>query len=387
MDHVTGSVIRRYGEIAAANPNMISFSNGNPAASTFPTEKMRTYFEEALGRSYDPSFLKYGTARGYQPLIDALKKRLYAQYHFDWDNNDLFIVSGGTQSADIVSKLFLNAKDTVIVEEPSYSSIFNVFRFYEANLKGVPLHSEGMDLDTLEKLLQDGVKVIYTIPSFQNPSGFTMDENTRKRMYELACAYDAVILEDDPYSELRFSKEPVSPIKSLDTDGRVFYSGSFSKTLAPAFRLGYLVFNKKYSSAVTFAKQCTDMFTNTLTQYVAYRIMTDGDYDNHISNIQNTYRHKAELMRETLTANMHSSFTLSNPQGGMFMMLFTPEHVTGEEFVEKAIQHGVVCIPGSGFMLNGSADSHCVRLCYASASDEDIVKGCQILAKLTNAIG
>ena len=385
MEHISGSVIRKFAERAAADPELINFSNGNPSEVTFPIEDMRRFYDEALSTGYSDELMKYGVVKGFPPLTDFLKDRLHNKYGFDWDENDLFIVSGGTQAADITSKIWLSKGDTVLVEEPSYASCYNIFRCYEAELKGVPINEDGIDIDAVEKALMedDSIRMIYTIPSFQNPTGFSTSAMKREQLYRLASKYDVIILEDDPYAELRFSGDEISPVKSMDTEGRVFYTSSLSKVVAPSFRLGYLVVNKRYSSYVNVCKQCTDIHSNTLAQYVAWGIMTKTDYEMHLELARSEYGRKAGLIRNELINHMHPSCRVSSPSGGMFIMIFLPENIDAADFVWKGIDCGVVCVPGSGFMIDGSKVSHSVRLCYATASDEEIIKGAEIIGKLT----
>jgi len=384
MNHIEGSVIRQFAE-AALKPGLITFANGNPAPATYPIESMKRFFNEALESEEVESLLMYGTVQGYKPLVDFLKDRLTKKYGFDFEKNDLYIVSGGTQAADVVSKMWLEKGDGVITEEPSYASMYNIFRAYEANLYGVNIDETGINVDEVEGVLKNNpnIKIIYTIPSFQNPTGFSTVEDKRKKLYELACKYDVVIFEDDPYAELRFDGDEVNPIKSYDKDGRVFYTSSLSKVIAPSFRLGYLVADKKYGKLINVCKQCSDVHSNTLGQYVAWGIMTKTDYEGHIKKAQEEYRRKSHLIMETLKKYMHPSCRLSTPTGGMFIMMFMPESVDAVEFTWNGIEKGVVCVPGSGFALDGKKPSHMIRMCYATATDEEIVKGAEIVGKLT----
>ncbi len=386
MKHVKPSVIRQFAE-AALKPGLITFANGNPSPATFPVEKMRKYYQEALDeKDHDlgPLF-RYGAVLGYPPLVEALKARMTAKYGFDFEQNDLFIVSGGTQAVDLVSKIWLEKGDGVIVEEPSYASCYNIFLAYDAKLLGVGIDETGLDTDAVEETLKahPEVKVIYTISSFQNPTGYTAVAEKRKKLYELACRFDKVILEDDPYTELRFAGESVDPIKSLDTEGRVFYTSSLSKVICPSFRLGYLVADKRFRQYLNITKQVTDIHSNTLAQYVAWGILTDSDYEEHIRKAQEEYRIRAKIITETLQRTMHPSCRLSAPDGGLFIMLFMPDSVDAVDFTWKGIERGVVCVPGSGFVIDGTKPSHSIRMCYSTAPIEDIARGAEIVGKLT----
>ena len=383
MNHIKPSVIRQFAE-AALKQGLISFANGNPSPVTFPVEYMKRFYQEAL-ETGDNKLFTYGAVLGYPPLVEALKKRLAAKYGFDFEQNDLFIVSGGTQAVDLVSKIWLEKGDGVIVEEPSYSSCYNIFHAYEAELLGVGINESGIDTEAVEEMLKTHpeVKLIYTISSFQNPTGYTAVADTRKMLYELACRYDKIILEDDPYTELRFAGESVDPVKSLDTEGRVFYTSSLSKVICPSFRLGYLVADKRFRQYLNVCKQVTDIHSNTLAQYVAWGIMTKTDYEEHLNRAREEYRKRVALVTETLKKNMHPSCRISAPEGGLFMMLFMPDCVDAVEFTWKGIERGVVCVPGSGFLIDGNAPSHSIRMCYSTAPIEDVARGAEIIGKLT----
>jgi len=384
MNHVKGSVIRQFAE-AALKPGLISFANGNPSSATFPVEEMKRFFVEALNSDEKDSLLQYGAVQGYMPLVNFLKERLTNKYGFDFEKNELFMVSGGTQAVDITSKIWLEKGDAVITEEPSYASCYNIFRGYEANLIGVPIDETGIDIEATEQVLKTNpkVKMIYTIPSFQNPTGFSAVADKRRRLYELACKYDVIILEDDPYAELRFAGEATNPIKSYDTEGRVFYTSSLSKVIAPSFRLGYLVVAKEFGKYVNVCKQIMDVHSNSLGQYVAWGVMAKTDYEAHIRKAQAEYLRKSSLIVNTLKKYMHPSCKLSQPTGGLFIMMFMPECVDAVDFVWKGIDRGVVCVPGSGFALDGDLPSHSIRMCYSTAPDEEIVRGAEIVGKLT----
>lgn len=383
MHNVKGSVIRQFAE-AALNPGRISFANGNPSSDIYPVNEMRRFYCEAL-EGNAAELLQYGAVQGYRPLIDTLKERLVKRFGFDFEQNELFIVSGGTQGGDIASKILLNAGDAVITEDPSYASFFNIFRSYQAELIGIPIKENGIDLAATEEIVRDhpNVRMIYTIPTFHNPTGFTASVENRRGLYEMAQQYDLMILEDDPYSEVRYAGESSLPIKAMDVDGRVFYLGSLSKVIAPAFRLGYMVIDKRFAPYVNVCKQITDVHSNALAQYVANAIITKCDFEEHLARCSETYRHKSDLMKTTLKKYLHPSVKVSDPQGGLFIMLFLPEGMDSVDFVWKAVDRGVVCVPGSGFMTDQDAPNNAIRLCYSTPNDDEIVRGAEILGKLS----
>ncbi|MDE5991993.1 MAG: PLP-dependent aminotransferase family protein, partial [Oscillospiraceae bacterium] len=224
-----------------AFPDVISFAAGNPAPEAFPADAVKEITERILTEN-PVAALQYSITEGYTPLRDTLKKRLASQNSYNGDIDDLIITSGGQQGNELSCKVFLNEGDTLICESPSFIGSLNSFKSYNVNLVGVEMDDEGIDLEKLEAAIKSNpnVKVIYLIPNFQNPTGKCMSFARRKEVYELAKKYDVMILEDNPYGEIRFEGENIPSIKSLDTDGRVIYVGSFSKVLAPGIRVGFV---------------------------------------------------------------------------------------------------------------------------------------------------
>ena len=239
MSDVHGSAIRELFKLGA-DPNMISFGGGNPSAETFPVPEIADIIADVM-KNAPVSVLQYGLSEGYTPLRDTMKDYLTRTQGFDFENNELFILSGGQQCADLTTKVLVNEGDIILTEDPAFVGCLNTFRSYGAKLIGIPMQQDGMDTDALEAALKahPEAKLLYTIPSFQNPSGITTTLEKRKKVYELACKYDIAILEDNPYGELRFSGEDVPTIKSMDTEGRVLYAGSFSKVMAPGVPTGF----------------------------------------------------------------------------------------------------------------------------------------------------
>ena len=384
MAGVHGSAIRELFKLGA-DPDMISFGGGNPSAETFPIPEIAEIVSDVLHRA-PVSVLQYGLSEGYTPLRDTMKAYLTRTQGFDFEKNELFIVSGGQQCADLTTKVLVNAGDVILTEDPAFVGCLNTFRSYGAKLVGVPMQQDGMDTDALEAALQanPNAKLLYTIPSFQNPSGITTTLEKRKKVYELACKYNIAILEDNPYGELRFAGEDVPTIKSLDTEGRVLYAGSFSKVMAPAFRLGFLVFDKALTMPLTVAKQTTDVHSNVLFQYVCNEYMTKYDYAAHLESARRIYRDKCNLMLDTMRRTFHPAVTFTKPEGGLFVMAFLPEGMDAQPFVREAIRRGVLCVPGSAFLADESQVSNGLRLNYSTPTYEQIVKGIEILGKLTH---
>ncbi|MDO5115476.1 MAG: PLP-dependent aminotransferase family protein [Synergistaceae bacterium] len=383
MEGLKGSVIRAIVD-AANKPGIISFANGNPSSETFPIKELAAISSQCLADDC-VKVLQYGTAHGYAPLIEILKERLSVKFNLDFKNNALTIVSGATQACDLISKIFLDENDLVITEEPSYASCFNIFRIYGAGLKGVKINEDGIDINELSILLaqEKGVKMLYTIPSFANPTGATASMEKRKELYALAQKHDFFIFEDDPYSELRYHGDPVFPIKSLDIDGRVFYVGSLSKVIAPSMRIGFVVYDKSYMPLFNIAKQTTDVHSNLLAQHIAYNYIAHYNFEKHISFCRQVYRQRCSFMSELLRKHLHPSVELSSPDGGLFIMMLLPSGYDSVEFAMKALDRGVACVPDSGFMIDPDKSSNMVRLCYSTATQKEIEAGVKILGALS----
>lgn len=384
MQSVKGSVIRELFKLAK-QPGMIAFGGGNPSAETFPTSEIAEITARVFAQ--DPvSMLQYGLSEGYTPLRETMKKHLAEAEGIDFADNELIIVSGGQQGADLTTKVLVNPGDVILTEEPAFIGCLNTFRSYGARLVGVGVESDGIDTAALEKALCENpdAKLLYTIPSFQNPTGITMSGEKRKRVYELCRKHSVMILEDNPYGELRFSGESLKPIKALDKDGIVIYSGSFSKVMAPAFRLGFIVFNKALLSRITVAKQCTDVHSTTLFQHIVNEYMTKYDYKEHINKTREIYRRKSCLMLDEMDKKFSKRVSYNRPEGGLFVMAFLPKGMDSYPFVQEGIKRGCYCVPGAAFMVDGDAPNNGFRMNYSTPSDEQIIKGVDILGRLTH---
>lgn len=381
MQGVSGSMIRELFKLAK-DPSIVPFGGGNPSPASFPTAEIAEITARAFAER-PVEMLQYGLSEGYTPLRETLKAKLTEQ-GFDFSQNELMIVSGGQQAADLTAKVLLNEGDVVLSENPSFVGCLNTFRSYNAKLVGVDMQSDGMNIELLEQAMKanPNARFLYTIPSFQNPTGFTTSAAKRKAIYDLACKHNVVIFEDNPYGELRFSGEDIPAIKTMDTEGRVIYAGSFSKVMAPAFRLGFLVIPSQLVAKMTVAKQCTDVHSTVLFQYICNEYMTKYDYAHHITDTRALYKHKADLMLGEMEKKFNPAVTFCRPEGGLFVMAFLPEGQNSMGFVKQGIERGVACVPGAAFLCDGSKTSNGFRLNYSAPTDEQIVRGVTILAQL-----
>ncbi len=369
-------------------PGSISFAAGNPNPDSFPVADMRRFADEIF--SSDPvTALQYGITEGYTPLRKLVADRLKRVYNIGAPDDDLIIVTGGQQGIELTCKVMCNEGDTVVCENPSFIGALNAFRSLGANLRGVPLTDRGIDPEKLEEVLKSDpkVKFLYTIPTFQNPAGITADFETRKAVLALAEKYDILILEDNPYGDLRFSGEDVPTYKSMDRDGRVIYCGSFSKVLSSGMRIGFLCANRDILSKIVVAKQVEDVHTNVFFQMVCAKYLSECDLEAHIAGIRNMYRHKAGLMISALEENMPASVSFTRPEGGIFLWCSLPEGKSLDEFVKRAGEKNVFVVPGTAFTADPAEPSRSFRLNYSMPTDEEIVRGIKILADIARDMG
>lgn len=364
-------------------PGCISFAAGNPSPESFPIPQIKEIADDILAN--DPiTALQYGVTEGYAPLRDLVKQRLKRVYNIGTPDDETIIVTGGQQGIELTCKVMCNEGDVVISENPSFIGALNSFRSLGAKLVGVPLKDDGMDIAALENALKSNpkTKLIYTIPSFQNPAGITSTLENRKAVYELARKCDVLIIEDNPYGDLRFAGEDVPTYKSFDTDGRVVYCGSFSKILSAGIRVGTLTANKELVSKIVVAKQVEDVHTNVFFQMVCAKYMSEYDLEGHIEKIRKLYMHKAGLMIAALEKYMPADVKFTRPDGGIFLWCSLPEGYSLDEFVKRCSDKNVFVVPGTAFLPDESEVTRSFRLNYSMPSDEEIDRGIKLLAEV-----
>ena len=375
MSTLRGSAIREIFKYAA-DPAVISLAGGNPNPELFPNEALSDIAAEIL-REQPVTALQYGITEGYTPLREAIRARLARVERIGTDNDDLIVTSGGQQGIELATKCLVNEGDTVIVELPSFIGATNAFRSYGAHLVGVPVQEDGMDLDALEQALAENknVRFIYTIPTFQNPMGVTMSVEKRQKLYDIAKKNGVLILEDNPYGELTFDRVKTPTIKSMDTEGIVMYSGSFSKTLAPGLRLGFMCAPRPIIQKMVIAKQVSDVHTPMLPQLLATEYMKRYDLDALILQMRENYAHKCKTMLDAMEEYFPSDVTYTRPGGGLFIWCDLGHGLDTFALSKKAIEQKVVYVPGNTFMVDMNTPTSTLRLNYSTMSDEKIVEG------------
>ena len=365
---------------ATSEPGMIAFAGGSPATEAFPCEEVKRISAEILEEN-PVSALVYGVSEGYEPLRKTVKKWLYEREGIGTDDDSVIITAGGTQVMDITTRVLASEGDTVICEDPSFIGSLNCFRSHGCNLVGVPIDDDGMNIDALEEAIKQNpnAKFIYTIPNFQNPGGTTLSLEKRKRMYRLALENNLVILEDDPYGNLRVEGEAVPSIKSMDTEGIVVYAGSFSKILAPGIRVAYAVVPSKIAPAFTIGKQVSDVHTGVLNQMIVSRWFDEYDVNAHIDEIKKIYKRKLNLMCSCLDEHCKGFISYVRPQGGLFIWAKLPDNVNMLDYVNKLLERKVAVVPGTAFMVDDTKPCSYIRLNFSTPDDESIVKGVEIM--------
>lgn len=364
------------------DPSIIAFAAGNPAPESFPAEAIARFSADIMANDMTTA-LQYGITEGYPALREAVSARLAKKFGISGADNTLIITSGGQQGLELAAKVMCNEGDTILCENPSFIGALNAFRSLGANLVGVDMEEDGVSLDALEKALNENprAKLLYLIPTFHNPAGTTMSIAKRKAVYDLCLKHNVLILEDNPYGELRFAGEDVPTIKSMDTENIVLYCGSFSKILSAGMRVGFLMGPDEVMRKVVVAKQVEDVHTNNLAQMLCHRFLTDFDADGHIAGIQQLYRRKSGLMLDEMDRLFPAEIKFTRPQGGLFLWCTLPDGVDTAAFVQTALAKKVAVVPGSTFNADPKAPSQSFRLNYSTPSDEQIVRGIAILAE------
>jgi 2-aminoadipate transaminase len=345
-------------------------------------ECIEKVFEEHI-----TSALQYGTTEGLTTLRAELAKRMKERKNIDCALHELIITNGAQQALSLCGYTFLEPGDTYISTAPMYLGAIQAFHAFEANCEAIPVTDEGIDIDclrrNLERLHRTGIipKFFYTVPTFQNPSGVTMNVDHRKELLDIASEYDFIIIEDDPYSELIYEGEPVPAIKSFDTKGRVIYISTFSKILAPGFRLGWVIASEEIINRFTLRKQSSDLCTNIFSQYVANEYISGGYLDNQVKKIRALYKGKRDVMLAALEKYFPEDAKWTLPSGGMFLWVTLPKNVNTRLMFQKAVVHKIAYVVGDAFYADGK-NYNCMRLNFSYSEDDVIEEAIKRLAEV-----
>jgi 2-aminoadipate transaminase len=385
---MTSSAIRELLKVTE-QPDMISFAGGLPAPEVFPVEEMAVATDRVL-RDFGPQALQYSTTEGYRPLREWLAQHT-ATPGLTISPDNILITSGSQQALDLLGKIFINAGDRLLVEAPTYMGALQAFNAYEAEYLAIPSDEQGMLTAELESALRIGPKLIYSLPTFQNPSGVTLTLDRRQHLVELAARYGVPIIEDDAYGQLRFEGDhlpsllavagPGSANGSGVYDGNVLYLSTFSKTLAPGLRLAWIVAPLEVIRKLVQAKQGADLHSATFSQMVAYEIIRDGFLQQHVPVIRQVYRERREVMLAALADHFPPGVHWTRPEGGLFLWVTLPQGVNAAELLPAALAAKVAFVPGAAMFPNGGGENT-LRLNFSNAAPDKIREGIARLGRV-----
>jgi len=381
----------------AQQPDLISFAGGMPAPELFPKQQA----QEAACRlltEYGEKALQYGPTEGHMPLRRWISERM-VRYGIQAEANNVFVTTGSQQALDLIGKLLINPGDQILVEEPTYLGALQAWNAYQAEYAGVPIDNNGLRTELLENALRVGPKFMYVLPNFQNPGGTTLSLDRRLELVRLSNKYGIPIVEDDPYGALRFEGEHLPPLVALDADfqadaglnghgymeGNVIYLGTFSKTLAPGLRLGWVVAPVEVVDRLVMAKQGTDLQTSTFDQMLAWEMLKTGFLDEHIKLIRRVYKERRDIMLAAMEKYFPEGCSWTQPQGGLFLWASLPEWLDTEPLLQEAIQAKVAFVPGFAFYADPGRGRNSMRLNFSNALPEQIEEGMRRLGLLIQA--
>ena len=379
---IYGSMTRQLMHLIA-NPEVISFGGGLPAAELFPVDQVKEITRDVLDQK-GAAVLQYGTSEGYEPLRQAVVER-YTRRGFEIGMENVLITSGAQQGIDLVTKLFIGKGDKIVVGDPTFLTALQTFNLFQADYLTVPVDAQGMQVERLSGILEaHNVKFIYIMPNFQNPSGATLSLDRRQHLMEIARHYKVPIVEDDAYGELRYDGEHLPALKSMDPDGQVIYLGSFSKVLSPGIRVSALIAEAHVMEKLIFAKQAADLHTDNLAQHITFEFMRRDLLDGHIARLIDFYRKRRDAMIQAMTTYLPGQVTWATPQGGLFLWPTLPPGVDSGVLFEKAVEAKVAYVPGACYHAKGGGERS-LRLNFTACSEAVIEEGIQRLATVIKA--
>ena len=396
MQRMSSSAIRELLKLTQ-QPDLISFAGGLPAPELFPTEAFAEASQRVL-QDQGQQALQYSTTEGYLPLRELIVAKM-GQYGIEASVDNVLITSGSQQALDLIGRLLINPGDLILTERPSYLGALQAWAAYQAEYTTVPLDDNGMNTALLEEAMCGGPKFMYILPNFHNPAGVTLSLERRQTLIEMADHYGVPIIEDDPYGELRFEGEHIPPLVVLDSDklngkghafnggevnyfqGNVIYMSTFSKTLAPGLRLGWIVAPKSVIQRCVQVKQGMDLHTSTFVQMVAYEAAKDGFLQQHVRRIRQVYKERRDVMIAAMEREFPQGIRWTTPQGGLFLWVTLPLQMDSTALLAKAIEQKVAYVPGAAFFPESGDQNH-FRLNFSNAQPAQIEEGIARLGKV-----
>lgn len=375
-------------------PDIISFAGGLPGADLFPIEAFQAASQRVL-RDHGADALQYSTTEGERPLREMVARHT-ARYGISVKIDNVLITTGSQQALDLVGKVFLNPGDHVLVERPTYIGALQAWNSYQAEYLSVPVDEDGMRTDELDTALRGGPKFIYALPNFQNPTGVTLSLERRKALIRLADVHGVPILEDDPYGQLRYEGQHLPPLVTLDAEyrglpgaaysGNVIYLSTFSKTLAPGLRLGWIVGPPDVVQRLAQAKQGVDLHTSSFDQLLAFEVARSGFLDSHVRRLRRAYAERRDAMLTGMARSFPRSVHWTKPHGGLFVWATLPETIDAGEILKQALAERVAFVPGSAFFADGSG-RNTMRLNFTARPPKVIEEGIARLGRVLRGIG
>lgn len=381
MENIKASEIRELLKLTD-KPEMISFAGGLPAPELFPVERLKVITVRVL-ESSGMEALQYATTEGFMPLRCKISKRMNRRYGTTLTERNILITSGSQQGLDFSGKIFLNEGDVVLCESPTYLGAINAFNAYRPNMLEVPTDNEGMLLDQLEQILNTikNIKLIYTIPDFQNPSGRSWSVERRRKFMKLLEGRNIPVLEDAPYSELRFEGEMPPVLKSFDTEGKVIYLGTFSKVFCPGMRIGWVAADEKILEKYILVKQGADLHSAGITQRIISIYMDMYELDEDIEKIRLVYKSRRDAMCSALLSELSSGTRFTYPEGGLFTWVELEDDIDTKELLEECLKSNVAFVPGTSFFPNGGG-TNAMRLNFSNMPEDRIAEGIRVLGQI-----
>ncbi|MCP4631826.1 MAG: PLP-dependent aminotransferase family protein [candidate division Zixibacteria bacterium] len=359
-----------------SKPNIISFAGGLPAPELFPINEIKEACIRVLDK-YGPPSLQYSLSFGIIELRRWLSERISKQ-GYPVAEDEVLITGGSQQGLDLVGRVFIDEGSVIVTETPTYLGALQAFGVYSAKYKAVDMDDEGMVVDQIEDVIKKfDPRLIYVVPNFQNPSGITLSNQRREQLVELSKLYNIPIIDDNPYGELRFEGDDVKSLKALGGD-MVIQLGTFSKTISPGLRIGWVAASGEICNVFERMKQGVDLHTNTFAQYVVYEYLSTGAFDAHINKIIDAYRERRDVMIKAMEEYFPDSVKFTRPNGGLFLWVTLPEHVSATELLDKAVDNGVAYVPGSPFFAQGGGHNT-MRLNFSNAQPRKIEEGIKLL--------
>ena len=373
--------------IKAQGEGFISFAAGFPDPQAIPIEKLARISQEVI-EEFGIEVFQYGDSIGRQELRDQARKFINMDYDVLKESDEILITSGSTQGLYIASKIFVNDGDIILSEDPAFSGAFASFKSNGAIIKGVKMEEDGVDIAALEQAMasEPKPKFFYTIPNFNNPTGYTTSFEKRKAIYELAKKYNVIILEDNPYGYLRSSGDDLPPIKTFDTTGHVLYAASLSKIISPGMRCAMLCGEKDIIGKAVIQKSLIDSSTPIWNQLVMARFLEQTDMRSHIRYISDIYERKCMLMYETMKATFHEDVKYAKPEGGMFIYFELPDYINLQDFVNEAAKMHIAVVPGSAFSIEKPQNCNGVRINFSIPTMDQIIDGITKIGALTHQL-